>query len=455
MPPSVNYSEPNFTVVDGKIVYGLLGIKGVGEGFAKAVVAEREAHGPFCSFIDFVERLGTSAMNRKTLECLVLSGCFDSFGRPRQELVLNVERAVDYAARKEEAGRYGQVSLFDSCEEEEFPPFQLEPGEEYPRSDLLQREKELLGFYFSGHPMDEYRKVWERCADADLAHPDRASSDKVYTVVAMLKEWREILAKNGKKMAFGAVEDFAGSIEIVVFNNVLEPNRERFQLDKVLCLKGKIDRTRSAPSLKVDEIVDPDSLKDKSWRDIHIRLRDGISSEEDLYDLRDLLFETPGPCTIWFHVPVDGEHGPGAQSGAATAPSGAARAAADNASGVPVAAPAGGDAAGGALAGGALADDPEDDYVDDNGMANGDFDYSGESGGPAGDAAEAPQDTGAPGAADAPPRAVPAPVPGTQAAQPARREVVVRANPQITCSWSEEVLERIRETRGVVEAWRD
>ena len=454
MPPSVNYSEPNFTVVDGKIVYGLLGIKGVGEGFAKAVVAEREAHGPFCGFIDFIERLGTSAMNRKTLECLVLSGCFDSFGHPRQELVLNVERAVDYAARKEEAGRYGQVSLFDSCEEEEFPPFQLEPGEEFPRSDLLLREKELLGFYFSGHPMDEYRKVWERCADADLAHPDRASSDKVYTVVAMLKEWREILTKNGKKMAFGAVEDFAGSIEIVVFGNVLEPNRERFQLDKVLCLKGKIDRTRSAPSLKVDEIVDPDSLKDKSWRDIHIRLREGISSEEDLYDLRDLLFETPGPCTIWFHVPVDG-HGSGVQPVSGTALAKGVVSVAGNALSAPVAGPADGAGAAAKDADSAFGDDSEDDYVDDAGLANGDFDYSGESVGVAEDAVETPREADGPGAADTAPRAASASAPGPTASSPTRMEIIVRANPQITCSYSEEVLDRIRETRGVVEAWRD
>jgi DNA polymerase-3 subunit alpha len=355
MPPSVNYSESYFTVVDGRIVYGLLGIKGVGEGLAKAIVAEREAHGPFLSFMDFIERLGTGTMNKKTLECLTLAGCFDSFGLPRQQLVINLERAVDYAARKEEAGRYGQVSLFETCEEEEFPPFTLEPSEEYPRSELLRLEKELIGFYFSGHPMDEFRKVWERCADADLSKPERSNPDKLYTVVAMLKEFREIITKNGKKMAFGAVEDFQGSIEIVVFSDMLERFRDRLVVDRVLCLKGKIDLTRSAPSLKVEDLVDPDSLKDKSWREIHVRLEEGISTEDELYDLRDVLFESPGACSVWFHVPLG--------KAAAEGEAGAAKAAAG--------------------------------------------------------------------------------------------EAVVRANPQITCSWSEETLDRIRETRAVVEAWRD
>jgi DNA polymerase-3 subunit alpha len=346
-PPSVNHSDSMFSVVDGKIVYGLLGIKGVGEGLAKAIVGEREAHGPFTGFIDFVERLGSGSMNKKTLECLALSGCFDAFGTPRQALVGNIERAMDYAAKKEEAGRYGQVSLFETCEEEEFPPFVLEQAEEYPRSELLRLEKELLGFYFSGHPMDEFRKIWERCADADLAHPERANPERVYTLVAMLKEFREIITKNGKKMAFGKVEDFKGSMEIVVFPDSLEKFRDRLIVDKVLCLKGKIDVTRSAPSLKVEDFADPEALKDKSWREIHLRLAPGISSEDELYDLRDVLFEAPGACAVYFHVPL-------------------ARAVGDG-----------------------------------------------------------------------------------------EGEAVVRANPQITCSPSPEILDRLKSTKGVVEVWRD
>ena len=344
LPPDVNRSDAYFGVSEGKIVYGFLGIKGVGDGLARAIVEERAKGGPFCGFVDFVERMGSGGMNKKTLECLALSGCFDSFGRPRQELVLNVERAADYAAKKEEAGRYGQVSLFESCAEEEFPPFVLEPAEEYPRSELLRLEKELLGFYFSGHPMDEYRKTWERCSEADLSRPERSSPERLYTIVAMLKEFREILTKNGKKMAFGAVEDYRGSIEIVVFSDVLERFRERFVVDKVLCLKGKIDLTRSAPSFKVEEFADPADLKDKSWREVHVRLAPGIASEDELYDLRDALFEAPGACAVFFHVPA-----------------------------------------------------------------------------PDGDS----------------------------------KEVLVRANPQISCSAGEEVLERLKEVRGVVEAWRD
>jgi DNA polymerase-3 subunit alpha len=312
LPPDVNRSEAYFTVVDGKIVYGLLGIKGVGEGVAKAVVDEREKNGKYRSFIDFVERLGTQAMNKKTLECFATAGCFDGVGREseggggsctRRELVMNIERAFNYVAAKEEAGKFGQASLFEGSGEEEYPAFCLDPAEEYPRSEILGFEKQLLGFYFSGHPMDEWRKLWERCSDADLVHPERASPDRSYTLVAMLKEFREIITKNGKKMAFGAVEDAAGSIEIVVFSDVLERYRERFAMDSVLCLRGTIDTKREKPSFKVDDFVDPEALKEKSWQEVHVRLGGGIEQEEDLYDLREAILDAPGPCRIYFHVP--------------------------------------------------------------------------------------------------------------------------------------------------------
>ena len=302
LPPDVNRSVTRFAVSEGRIVYGLLGIKGVGEGLVRAILEERERGGPYTDFMDFLERVGMGQMNRKTLEALVLAGCFDALGHVRQELALNIERAVEYVQRKEEARAFGQASLFDGSGETEVPPFAFEPSPEFPRKELLQGEKELLGFYFSGHPMDEFRKLWERCADLDLSRPDRAVPKRRYTVVAQLREWREILTKSGRKMAFGSVADHRGSIEIVVFANALEQYRDRFLPDAVLCLRGEVDTSRSNPSLKVEEVLDPSQLREKSYKEIHLRLTE-VLSEEDLWDLRDALFESSGPCSVVFHVP--------------------------------------------------------------------------------------------------------------------------------------------------------
>ncbi|HPG87539.1 MAG TPA: DNA polymerase III subunit alpha, partial [Spirochaetales bacterium] len=128
--PDINRSEATFSVSEGKIVYGLIGVKGVGEAVVEAVVAEREKAGPYADFMDFLERVGVRAMNKRAIETLIQAGCFDTMGRGRAELALNLERAFDYAQKKAEAGAYGQTSLFEASSEEEFPPFRFEPCQE-------------------------------------------------------------------------------------------------------------------------------------------------------------------------------------------------------------------------------------------------------------------------------------------------------------------------------------
>ena len=299
--PDVNRSEGYFTVSEGKIVYGLIGVKGIGEGVVQELIAERAKAGPFADFLDFLERFGTRSMNKRTIEILVQAGCFDSLGHKRSELALNLERAYDYAQKKAEAGAYGQASLFDGSSEEEFPPFRYEPSDEWPRSEMLRVEKQLLGFYFSGHPLDEFRELFERSCDVDFAHPERANPEKMHTLIGQLVEFREILTRRGKKMAFGKVEGYGGSIDIVVFADTLERNPGRFVVDAIVFLRGKIDTGRETPSFKVEEFVNPSDLREKSYRDVHIVLNP-VRREDDLEGLRDILYSSSGQCGVVLHV---------------------------------------------------------------------------------------------------------------------------------------------------------
>jgi len=303
--PDINRSEARFSVSDGKIVYGLIGVKGVGEGVVEAIVAERGKGGPYADFLDFLERVGVQSMNKRVIETLIQAGCFDAMGRGRAELALNLERAYEYAQKKAEAGAYGQASLFESASEEEFPPFRFEPCQELPRAELLRTEKALLGFYFSGHPLDEYKDVYRKCCDVDFAHIERSTPDKEYTLVGQLVEWREILTRKGKKMAFGKVEGYDGTMEIVVFSGTLEANPGRFVQDAIVFLKGTVDLDRENPSFKVDRLVMPAELKEKSYRTMHITLH-GVRREEDLEGLRDILFESSGQCGVMLHVKDSG-----------------------------------------------------------------------------------------------------------------------------------------------------
>ena len=201
LPPDVNRSEAHFSVVDGKIVYGFLGIKGVGEGVSRARSSpSARRRGPYLLLHRLRRAPGHArSMNKKTLECLASAGCFDSLGNTRRELVLEIERAVEYAQAKEAAGATARRASSRARARRSTRPSPWPRPRSIPAPSILRIEKELLGFYFSGHPMDEWAKIRERCSDADLAHPERASPDKTYTVIAMLKEFREIFTKSGQE----------------------------------------------------------------------------------------------------------------------------------------------------------------------------------------------------------------------------------------------------------------
>jgi len=236
LPPDINRSEANFSVDQGQIVYGFLGIKGVGEGIARAIQKERELHGAFVDFVDFLTRLHDVGLNRKTMESLIMAGCFDSLKHGRRQLLNNLERAMEYVEGKRafEASRIG--SLFDMEDLGSYPDFVFEPADEFSNQEMLQSEKELLGFFFSAHPMDEYRMIWERSSTIDMGHLDHASPNREYIAVALLKEFRVHTTQNGRRMAFGKLEDYRGSIDIVILSrHAREERRSLRQGSRALC----------------------------------------------------------------------------------------------------------------------------------------------------------------------------------------------------------------------------
>jgi len=306
LPPDINRSDAKFTVDNGQIIYGFLGIKGVGEGIAMDIQKERESHGKFKDFLDFLTRMNDAGINRKTMESLIMAGCFDSFGKGRHELMENFERAMNYVHEKLsfEASRSGM--LFQEEDLGIYPDFDFLPFEEFPNQEMLRAEKELLGFFFSAHPMDEYKMIWERSSTLDLGNLEKESVNHEYVVVALLKEFRSYTTQNGRRMAFGKLEDYNGSIEIVVFPDLFEKNEASFVKDRVLCLQGVLDNSRRGFSFKVQAVLDPTSLKSNSWRELHIRLTDAAIDETALYPLRDALYSIQGKCRVIFHVPLKG-----------------------------------------------------------------------------------------------------------------------------------------------------
>ncbi len=307
LPPDINTSEKYFTVHDGKILYGFMGVKNMGAAAVDEILRARGEGGRFVTLYDFLDRIDLKTINKKVLETGIQCGLFDSVHGNRATLFAAIDRAVEFSAQKKESKRFGQASLFDSCAEEEFREPSIEEIPDWPDLERLRLEKEILGFYFSGHPMDRYRAVWEKNVNLNLGRPDRAVADKTYSLLGMLRGVRVTLTKQGKKMAFATLEDYAGSIELVIFTAVYEKHQTRIVDDAIVGVTGKMDLSRGDPKIKVDDFRDPDLLEGKDATEVHIQLAGDMRQEDDFYLLRSVLFENPGTCAIYLHLaPPDG-----------------------------------------------------------------------------------------------------------------------------------------------------
>ncbi|GHU15978.1 DNA-directed DNA polymerase [Spirochaetia bacterium] len=261
-PPDINRSGPLFTVVDGRIVYGLVGIKGLGEASAEEIVACRK-DGPYKGLIDFLNRVNIKTVGKKVIELLILTGAFDHFEQSREVLQGNLERAVDYAQNIKDDKQFGQTSLFGDSGEKEFPDFAFESFPEGSREDRLKIEKDLIGFYFSGHPMDSLKAEWEQFVKLDLSKADSAPEQE-YTLIGIIASLKPIITKNGgKSMAFGSLSDYRGEIDLAFFEKTWEGCRDKIDVGDFIALRGKLDLQRGKPNLRVDSILPPDRMKIK------------------------------------------------------------------------------------------------------------------------------------------------------------------------------------------------
>jgi DNA polymerase-3 subunit alpha len=244
-------------------------------------------------------------VGKKLIELLIRTGAFDCFGVSRSLLMGNLERAFEFARGKKEDRQFGQGSLFENSGEREYPDFEFADFPPWNRMEMLNMEKELLGFYFSGHPLDEYREIWRRGVILDLAHPEHAVAGREYTLVGIVKTVRSILTKRGTQMAYVTLEDYHGEIDLTFFPKIWESVRESVVPDRIIILKGKFDRSgRGRGGFLVDALLDREAVASSSCREIHIRLNpDAAAREEGLYPLRDYLFQNSGPCPVFIHLP--------------------------------------------------------------------------------------------------------------------------------------------------------
>ncbi len=301
LPPDINLSEKNFTVSDGKIVYGLIGIKNVGSAAVSEIVRERSENGLYKSFIDFLNRSDLRVINKKVLETLIKSGLFDSIEKGRALLYSNLDRLVEAASRDQENKKYGQTSLFDSSDREEFPPLELEAVPEWPEKELLAFEKENLGFYFSGHPLKKFYDVINKCVTLRINEIDRSVTDKKYTVLGIVKSVKQFTTKAMMQMASVTIETYEGEIPVIMFPQVWTNFRYLISEEKTLGFIVRVDKNSFEPKLLCEKVLEPEELGEASFREIHFAFSENIT-QENLDVLKSFLLENNGSCQVYFHI---------------------------------------------------------------------------------------------------------------------------------------------------------
>ena len=307
VPPDVNKSQAEFTVADGKAFFGLAAIKGCGTGAADAIHAEREAGGPYRSLFDFCERIDAGKANRSTLETLVKAGAFDSLGARRAQLYAVVDRAMQSGASAADDRKHGQMSLFDDDEDEEqeAAAVNLPDVPEWDERELLNKEKEVLGFYLSSHPLAEHEQTLRRycthTAVTAAALPNRAEV-MLGGMLASIKLSHTKNPRPGKpsRYAMFDLEDMAGIMRCIVWPEQYAEFGQMVEADAILVLSGAIDKRPGSEEANfiVNELISLDDIQSRCTRGLKVRIFEDKHGPKCLEQLNEILRGYPGSGSL-------------------------------------------------------------------------------------------------------------------------------------------------------------
>ncbi len=267
LPPDINTGEGRFSVDGNNIRYGLAAIKSVGRPVIDAIIAEREANGPFKHLKDFIERLSGKEVNKRTIESFIKAGALDSLGGTRKQFMVIYVKILDQVNQEKKYAMTGQMTLFDMVSDEQKREFDIPLPNvgEYEKETLLAFEKEVLGIYVSGHPMEEYEAKWRKSITAttmDFQIDEETGRSKVREgeraiIGGMITAKTIKHTKTNQTMAFLTIEDLAGTVEVMVFPKNYEKNKLYMNEDSKVFVRGRISEEDDSASKLVCEMVIP------------------------------------------------------------------------------------------------------------------------------------------------------------------------------------------------------
>jgi DNA polymerase-3 subunit alpha len=284
------------------IRFGLAAIKGVGEGAVETILKARSETGKFTSLSDLCERVDGRTVNRRILEALIKGGACDSFGQTRATLFAQIERTLARAASIVADRQRGQSSLFGALEEKasNVMPEAISGLPEWPQHELLAHEKELLGFYVTGHPLTPFAPILEKyslATTATLASLPNRSLTRIGGMIAAVQHG--VSKKSGKPYSMVTMEDLEGSVQILVINENYDKFRPLLELNKAIFVIGEVNVGDEKPKIFPQEIMPLEDVPGKFTKQVHLRLHTAHVKPESLESVRDLVMARPGKCPLF------------------------------------------------------------------------------------------------------------------------------------------------------------
>lgn len=300
LPPDINRSLKGFTVTPDGISFGLSAIRNVGESAIEAIIEARNKKGDFTSIYDFCNKTRLDALNKRTVESLIKSGCFDALGFTRKGLLKVYEKAIDMGIKKQRDIQHGQFSIFDLSGGDVQDESNINDVGELEKKELLVYEKEMLGLYVTDHPLFGLESAIAKNSDVAVSQLKKEKDGSVKTIAGLVSLVKQINTKKGDPMAFVTLEDLVGSVEVVVFPGVYSSSREIIEEDKILRIKGRVDSKEEEAkmlAMTVEEIDEPLRRSDE-LRSLLISIDSEGYTEDTIVNLKSILSSYPGKNPI-------------------------------------------------------------------------------------------------------------------------------------------------------------
>ena len=309
LPPEINESEMDFFVVPDGIRFGLRAVKNVGEGPVKAILEARERGGKFSTIFQFIEELDQHNVNRKALESLVQAGALDTLEPNRAKLFANIDKLIAYGNAVQSDKEKGQFSIFGGDEKEKvYNQPELIGIEEWSRGDKLRREKEMLGYFVSGHPLEKYRREVESFSSPAIENLDNLPDSAKVRICGLITAKRQQMTRRGSLMAIAALEDFTGSTEVLFFpGEVYDEYSGKLEIDSMVALEGRTS-TKEDEAVKIiaEKMYPLEQAREEFTRSVQLTIDSREFDASSLDKLVSILKSHEGKSTLSINYLANG-----------------------------------------------------------------------------------------------------------------------------------------------------